>query len=157
MTNFPPAPPEIRCPKCNSNQLYAGKKGFSGKKAAAGAIITGGVGLLAGTIGSNKIKITCLNCGYVFHPGDTEVKLTIKEKVEINKSIEAAHTNFFTQYEVGNKDDAFEILKVEDPSCSKFSTPDEAYNSLKNDQKSKTIGCLFLVLIAAFIAYMLMR
>ncbi len=61
---------EIRCPKCNSNQLTANKKGFSGKQAVGGAILTGGIGLLAGTIGSNKVKITCLACGKEFKPGE---------------------------------------------------------------------------------------
>jgi len=62
-------PSKIACPKCGSDQLYAGKKGFSGKKAVAGAILTGGIGLLAGTIGSNKILINCLNCGHQWKPG----------------------------------------------------------------------------------------
>jgi predicted nucleic-acid-binding Zn-ribbon protein len=61
---------EIRCPKCRSNQVTADKKGFSGTKAVGGAILTGGVGLLAGTIGSNKIIITCLACGHQFKPGE---------------------------------------------------------------------------------------
>ncbi len=61
---------EILCPKCRSNQLTANKKGFSGKKAVAGAILTGGIGILAGTIGSNKVRITCLACGHVFKPGE---------------------------------------------------------------------------------------
>jgi hypothetical protein len=61
---------QIHCPKCNSTQVTANKKGFSGKKAVAGAILTGGIGILAGTIGSNKILITCLNCGNQFKPGD---------------------------------------------------------------------------------------
>ncbi|MBE2229953.1 MAG: hypothetical protein IAE96_04830 [Chitinophagaceae bacterium] len=60
----------IKCPKCGSTQITANKKGFSGKKAVAGAILTGGVGLLAGTIGSNKVKITCLGCGNEFRPGE---------------------------------------------------------------------------------------
>jgi hypothetical protein len=60
---------EILCPKCGSNQVTADKKGFSGKKAVAGAVLTGGIGLLAGTIGSNKVKITCLSCGCTFKPG----------------------------------------------------------------------------------------
>lgn len=51
-------------------QISEDKKGFSGTKAVAGAVLTGGIGLLAGTIGSNKIKITCLRCGHVFNPGD---------------------------------------------------------------------------------------
>ncbi|MCA2854701.1 MAG: hypothetical protein IM572_06320 [Chitinophagaceae bacterium] len=61
---------EIICPKCGGNQFHTDKKGFSGKKAVAGAVLTGGVGLLAGTIGSNKVVITCLNCGHQFKPGD---------------------------------------------------------------------------------------
>ena len=52
--------PEIKCPKCGSTQLTANKKGFSGTKAVGGALLTGGIGLLAGTIGSNKIKIHVL-------------------------------------------------------------------------------------------------
>lgn len=72
--------PEIRCPKCGSTQLTANKKGFSGTKAVGGAILTGGIGLLAGTIGSNKINITCLACGNQFRPGgDLEA---IKKKHE---------------------------------------------------------------------------
>ena len=60
---------EIKCPKCNSKDLYADKKGFSGRKAVFGGLLTGGIGLLAGTLGSNKIFITCLNCGNKFTPG----------------------------------------------------------------------------------------
>jgi DNA-directed RNA polymerase subunit RPC12/RpoP len=60
---------EIRCPRCGSTQITANKKGFSGKKAVAGAVLTGGIGLLAGTIGSKKVIITCLSCGKEFRPG----------------------------------------------------------------------------------------
>jgi|JI10StandDraft_1071094.scaffolds.fasta_scaffold525769_1 DNA-directed RNA polymerase subunit RPC12/RpoP len=60
---------EAKCPKCNSKDLYADKKGFSGRKAVFGGLLTGGIGLLAGTLGSNKILITCLNCGNKFTPG----------------------------------------------------------------------------------------
>ena len=61
---------QVKCPKCGSTQISADKKGFSGTKAFAGAALTGGIGLLAGTIGSNKVKITCLRCGHEFNPGD---------------------------------------------------------------------------------------
>ena len=64
------SPPEIKCPKCSSTQLTANKKGLSGVQAVGGAILTGGIGLLAGTIGSGKIKITCLACGHQFKPGE---------------------------------------------------------------------------------------
>jgi hypothetical protein len=73
---------EIKCPKCGSNQVTANKKGFSGRKAVAGAVLTGGIGLLAGTIGSNKIKITCLSCGHQFKPGGDLVSITRKKEAE---------------------------------------------------------------------------
>ncbi|SHG31476.1 zinc ribbon domain-containing protein [Dysgonomonas macrotermitis] len=60
----------MKCPKCNSTNLTSDKKGFSGRKAVAGAVLTGGIGLLAGTIGSNKMMITCLNCGYKYKAGE---------------------------------------------------------------------------------------
>jgi len=61
---------QILCPKCGSNQLTANQKGFSGGKALAGAVLTGGIGLLAGTIGSKDVIITCLSCGKQFKPGE---------------------------------------------------------------------------------------
>ena len=60
----------IKCPKCRSTQISDGKKGFSGGKAVAGAVLTGGIGVLAGTIGSNKTVLTCLSCGKKFKPGE---------------------------------------------------------------------------------------
>lgn len=58
----------IKCPKCHSTNLHVDKKGFSGGKALAGVITFGMIGALAGTIGSNNIEITCLNCGNKFNP-----------------------------------------------------------------------------------------
>lgn len=60
---------EISCPKCKSTSLSANKKGFGIGKAITGIMLTGGIGILAGAIGSNKIKITCLKCGHVFDAG----------------------------------------------------------------------------------------
>ena len=37
----------IQCAKCGSTELTSQKKGFSGGKALGGALLTGGVGLLA--------------------------------------------------------------------------------------------------------------
>jgi hypothetical protein len=48
---------KVTCPKCGSDQITSSKKGFSGKKAVAGAVLTGGIGILAGTLGSNKIQV----------------------------------------------------------------------------------------------------
>jgi len=60
---------KLYCPHCGSTQLTANKKGFGVGKAAAGAILTGGVGLLAGFIGSGKVKVTCLKCGKTMDAG----------------------------------------------------------------------------------------
>lgn len=60
----------IVCPKCHSKELHANNKGFSGGKALTVAILTGGIGLLAGTIGSKDILITCLKCGNKFKAGE---------------------------------------------------------------------------------------
>lgn len=60
---------EIKCPKCGSTQLTANKKGFGLGKAAAGGLLLGPLGLAGGLLGSNKVMITCLKCGYKFKPG----------------------------------------------------------------------------------------
>lgn len=57
---------QAKCPKCGSTSLSGGKQGFGYGKAVAGAVLLGGVGLLAGGIGANKTVVTCLNCGYKF-------------------------------------------------------------------------------------------
>ena len=57
---------QAKCPKCGSVSLSGSKQGFGIGKAVVGAALVGGVGLLAGGIGSNKTVVTCLNCGYKF-------------------------------------------------------------------------------------------
>lgn len=59
----------IKCPQCDSTQITANKKGFGIGKAAIGGILTGGIGLLGGFIGSGKVKITCLKCGNSWKAG----------------------------------------------------------------------------------------
>lgn len=50
------------CPRCHSNQVTAGKKGFGLGKAAIGGVLLGPVGLLAGFIGSKNMEFACLSC-----------------------------------------------------------------------------------------------
>lgn len=57
---------QARCPKCGSTSLSVNKQGFGVGKAVAGAVLLGGIGLLAGGIGSNKPVVTCINCGHTF-------------------------------------------------------------------------------------------
>ena len=66
----------IKCPKCGSEQIHAGNRGFSAGKAVAGTLIAGPVaGGLAGAVGSGKVKLTCLKCGHTFNPGDKPQQL----------------------------------------------------------------------------------
>lgn len=58
------------CAKCGSNLLHTSKTGFSVGKAVLGTIGFGLAGMVGGAIGANKIKITCLECGYEMSPGN---------------------------------------------------------------------------------------
>jgi DNA-directed RNA polymerase subunit RPC12/RpoP len=84
----------IQCYKCGSTELTAQKKGYSGGKALGGALLTGGIGLLAGTIGSKKINITCLKCGHKFKPGEDK-KSMIKTKKAEEDFLKSPIGNFF--------------------------------------------------------------
>ena len=77
----------IFCPKCLSTHIHSEQKGFSGGKALVGAVIAGPLGLLAGTIGSKKVSLTCQKCGYHFMAGEAFIA-THKKKNEIVKSCE---------------------------------------------------------------------
>ena len=55
------------CPKCRMGYLKAvGERtgGFSGGKAALGAVIAGPIGLAAGALGRKKTMYQCNRCGY---------------------------------------------------------------------------------------------
>ena len=75
------------CPKCGSRDLHAEHKGFSGGKALAGAIVSGGIGLLAGTIGSKDTQITCLKCGNKFKAGEARVVNSSETEYDIENEI----------------------------------------------------------------------
>lgn len=79
----------IGCPICGSTELHVEKQGFSGGKALVGAVLTGGIGLLAGTIGSKNVKITCLKCGNRFKAGEgqTVKKVTFPPSFIMDTSV----------------------------------------------------------------------
>lgn len=56
----------LYCPKCNSYNISINKKGFGVGKATFGVVSCGVLGLLGGFIGSNDVKMQCLNCGNKF-------------------------------------------------------------------------------------------
>ena len=64
----------IRCPECGSTQITANKKGINVANAVIGSVLFGGIGILAGLVGKDKIIITCLNCGHHWQPGEKTVK-----------------------------------------------------------------------------------
>ena len=55
-----------KCPVCGSTSIQGMKKGFSAGRAAAGGILLGPLGVLAGAAGGNEVERVCLNCGYRF-------------------------------------------------------------------------------------------
>lgn len=77
------------CPKCKSKDLHTGQTGFSGGKALAGAVLAGGIGILAGTIGSNEVIITCLKCGNRFKTGEARIEITGKRADDLEERIAA--------------------------------------------------------------------
>jgi transcriptional regulator with XRE-family HTH domain/transcription elongation factor Elf1 len=56
----------MKCPRCGSTSLSGNKKGYGVGKGVVGAIIFGPLGLVAGNIGSGKVMVTCMKCGYKF-------------------------------------------------------------------------------------------
>lgn len=62
---------KMKCPRCNSTNIQPvgkHKRGFSVGKAVGGAVLTGGVGTLAGFAGkqTGKSDWVCLDCGKSF-------------------------------------------------------------------------------------------
>ena len=79
------------CPYCGSTQLHSEQKGFSGGKALAGAVAVGGIGLLAGTIGSKDVMVTCLKCGKKVKAGELKTKKQFIVDKEVEKNIKKSH------------------------------------------------------------------
>ena len=55
------------CPRCVGGYFRAiGERtgGFSGGKAALGAVLLGPIGLAAGALGKKKVMYQCQKCGY---------------------------------------------------------------------------------------------
>ena len=57
---------EAKCPRCGSTSLSGNKKGYGIGKGLIGASVVGPIGLVAGNIGSKKVIVTCMNCGYKY-------------------------------------------------------------------------------------------
>nr|DAF67703.1 MAG TPA: RNA polymerase-like protein [Caudoviricetes sp.] len=66
-----------KCPKCGSTNIHTDKQGYSVGKGLAGSVLFGGIGLIAGAIGSNKIRLTCRDCGCQFKPGEGAKNISV--------------------------------------------------------------------------------
>lgn len=140
----------LACPKCTARDLHAEQKGFSGGKALAGAIAVGGLGLLAGTIGSKSVNITCLKCGYKFKAGEALIVKVGNDEDQLEKDIASLLRE-------GKIIPAVKLYKDEthEPNLAK------AYEYVKNVAAKKNIelknngkgsGCATVVMLFIFVA-----
>ncbi|MDR2233325.1 MAG: hypothetical protein LBE56_09405 [Tannerella sp.] len=146
----------LLCPICLSRELHAEKSGFSGGKALVGAVLAGGMGLLAGSIGSNDIQITCLKCGNRFKAGEAVIE---KIKNESDKLIDDKLIEFITKGEMISAVKFYKDTKKVGLKESKKYVDD--LMKLKGITPSKSGGCagvlllLFLVLSIVMLIYLL--
>ncbi|WP_077922950.1 hypothetical protein [Spirosoma sp. 209] len=128
----------VRCPKCSSDQITAQKRGFSGGKAVAGAVLTGGVGALAGFHGSDKLDIYCLSCGHkwdlvarALQAKRNAQQAQMKRLNRARKKEKIWKKQFFRAYESGNLDEADTIIRQKLRSLVESRGVDGAYKALK--------------------------
>lgn len=61
---------KLKCPKCKSINIQTlgnDRKAFSAGKAVVDAVLTGGIGVLAGFTGKKgKYEVFCADCGHRF-------------------------------------------------------------------------------------------
>lgn len=161
---------QIKCPKCGSTQIHAEKKGYSAGRAAAGVVLTGGVGLLAGAIGKNDIIITCLKCGKQFKPGEGDASHPISNSPSVDIKYKAGESNIVICSQCGGRttyghcyccecgkqlgdEDKNELSKEPLPlttcsSCKQLSTKPGLYCSKCGKSKnSKNSGCAGVILL----------
>ena len=142
---------EIKCPKCASTNVHADKKGFSTGKAVAGTLIGNPViGAIAGTHGSSKIVMTCLNCGHEFKPGE-QLKSTPVE-VQLPKGVNVNDKEYFDSYSIKcsycNKESNTSFGAC--PQCGRRFLPQEKEAAkqaqLERGSKPPKGGCLGMVI-----------
>lgn len=59
---------KLYCPRCLSERVYVGKKGFDYLGGWSGERLFPGVGFLLGAIGANDLQCKCLKCGFTWEP-----------------------------------------------------------------------------------------
>lgn len=139
---------QIQCPKCKSSQISAQKRGFSAGKAVAGAVVTGGVGLLAGFHGSSNIDVFCLACGHKWNPAKLAQEKKTAQQQKALREEKAWKNQFYSLYEANHKE-AADFIRPYRGTMLKDLGVDGLYKSLKNDDQ--TINIITGVVIALFL------
>jgi ribosomal protein S27AE len=144
----------LACPKCKSKELHSEKSGFSGGKALTGAVLTGGIGILAGTIGSKDIYLTCLKCNHRFKAGQALVvkPTNVLTTPELDKKI----IEKYGQNE--NFVDSFNFYKNE-TNCTTNEAlkhvsellKENGFEPKKEPKKSQNTGCAGMILLFVLI------
>ncbi|TXD78034.1 hypothetical protein [Algoriphagus ratkowskyi] len=140
----------VKCPNCSSDQVTAQKKGFSGGKALAGAVLAGPLGAIAGTHGSGKIKVFCLSCGHTWDPKAQ----ASKEKSHADIIEMMWKKSVIKAYDSGNIEEARKLYLNNVPN-----TPDNFDLTLKMEKLRKeadTTGGVILLIIMGILFLILM-
>lgn len=85
---------DIECPRCHSDHISSGKKGFGIGKAAIGGLVLGPVGILGGFLGSNKMEFRCNSCQYKWSLDQTDFAgMFAKQKENAKKLLQKYNGN----------------------------------------------------------------
>jgi len=156
---------EITCPKCGSTQITAEKKGFSAGKAVAGAVLTGGIGLLAGLHGSSDIEVTCLACGKQWNPKQLAEQKEQKERERLQSPEVMERRQKATDELRKWKADLYKAYKEKDYEkaegiySSKYqfwpSAPDihAVYKKYKNEDRLNIVVILIICIVLLIILF----
>ncbi|RDC64374.1 hypothetical protein [Adhaeribacter pallidiroseus] len=158
---------KVTCPKCNSDQIIANQKGFSSGKAVAGAVLTGGVGLLAGFHGSKDIIVSCLKCGNSWNPKELQEKERKQEDAEISQMKRKESTRAFLEkdnwekrirkaYEANDIQKAEKLYLTKHQFNLRFPDIHYVYTYLKKKKRNNTlllIGVVVFLLLFLVIMF----
>lgn len=144
---------QVYCSNCNSSNVTAQKHGFSAGKAVAGAVLTGGIGVLAGLHGSTDIDITCLNCGHKWNPRKLFEQ---KRKDQFQKEfmdLKKWKSAIYEAYDKKDFDTAEAIYLSKYSFNARMNNIHEVYKFYKKGDRQITyLAIVFLAVVAVIIA-----
>jgi predicted Zn-ribbon and HTH transcriptional regulator len=146
----------VKCPKCQSTQITAQQKGYSVGKAAAGVVLTGGIGLLAGLHGSTNIDALCLNCGAKWSPKKLEEERAKMKADRMSKEKSEWVKEFMYAYQSNDMDKAYAIAEYRRGALLKEKGIIGVYQQLQSEQNLELIVKVILLgLFAAMFIWFL--